>query len=125
MKKQKLMYIGLVVTLVLGLGAVAVGLLDQSKSANEFSEPTFSQNQVNAHSSAEDCWTIIANKVYDITSYINRHPGGDEIVRACGTDSTDMFKTRTTKEGKPVGSGQPHSDNAVEQLRSFYIGELR
>ncbi len=81
-------------------------------------------DEVAQHDSEQDCWTIIDGQVYDITSYIPRHPGGDEILRACGTDGTSLFISRQTQEGAPVGSGTAHSNNANSQLSELYIGEL-
>lgn len=38
------------------------------------------------HNSASDCWVVYKNKVYDITSFIPNHPGGEgPIARTCGT----------------------------------------
>lgn len=71
-----------------------------------------------------DCWTIIDNAVYDLTTYVNRHPGGEEILRACGENSTSLFNSRKTDDGQPVGSGSPHSQIAREQLAQFKIGTL-
>lgn len=76
------------------------------------------------HDSASDCWTAINGFVYDITSYIPRHPGGEEILQACGTDGTSLFTQRQTTEGENVGSGTPHSSTAARQLEQFKIGEL-
>ncbi len=90
-------------------------------------EPTvdsYSTAQVAEHSSEEDCWTIISGKVYDITSYIPRHPGGSTILAACGTDGTSLFTQRTTADGETVGSGTPHSSNANSALADFEIGVL-
>lgn len=85
---------------------------------------TFTAAMVAMHSTEDDCWTIINDKVYDITSYLPRHPGGDVILQACGTDGTSLFFERTTSDGETVGSGTPHSGNATAQLQSLYLGDL-
>jgi len=37
-------------------------------------------------------WTVIDGVVYDITNYVNMHPGGlKKIMRGSGKDSTRMF----------------------------------
>ncbi len=85
---------------------------------------TFTSAQVATHSTQADCWAIIDGLVYDITNYIPIHPGGDTILRACGTDGTSLFASRTTAEGEPIGAGTPHSSNARSQLGQFLIGSL-
>jgi cytochrome b involved in lipid metabolism len=72
--------------------------------------------EVAKHTSDTDCWTIVENNVYDITSYIPNHPGGKKnIMRACGTDSTAMF---TTSEGRE------HSQRAENLLQNYLIGPV-
>jgi hypothetical protein len=83
---------------------------------------SISVQEVALHKIGTDCWTIVNGKVYDITSYVPRHPGGAEILRACGTDGTSLFTQRTTTTGEKVGSGTPHSDSAADQLARMQIG---
>lgn len=85
---------------------------------------TFTMGEVASHSSRTDCWTIISGQVYELTDFINRHPGGDEVLRACGTDATTLFTSRTTKDGQSIGSGTPHSQAAQEQLDQLKLGTL-
>ncbi len=47
---------------------------------------------VAAHNSAQSCFMVIRGKVYDVTSYIGRHPGGNAILKGCGKDATSMFE---------------------------------
>ena len=48
--------------------------------------------EVRQHSSAHDAWTVIHGRVYNLTPYLQYHPGGDEILlRAAGEDSSNMF----------------------------------
>ena len=60
---------------------------------------------------------IINRKVYDVTNYVNGHPGGDIITEGCGTDATTLFETQGDE-------GEGHSSVAKSLLQSFYIGEL-
>lgn len=85
---------------------------------------TFTTAEVAKHATRSDCWTIISGQVYDVTDYVESHPGGSEILRACGTDATSLFNTRRTESGESVGSGTPHSSTARSTLGSFQIGTL-
>lgn len=117
------------VFLVVAIGAgiwVLVGNRQPQTPSQDAPEQakTFTMNEVTQHDSKEDCWAIISGDVYDLTKFINRHPGGDEIFRACGTDATTLFTKRQTQEGQPVGSGTPHSEAASVQLAKLKIGIL-
>uniref|UniRef100_A0A0K0DEE6 Cytochrome-b5 reductase n=1 Tax=Angiostrongylus cantonensis TaxID=6313 RepID=A0A0K0DEE6_ANGCA len=44
------------------------------------------------HNKREDCWVHLFGQVYDVTSYLEFHPGGiPELMRAAGNDSTGLF----------------------------------
>ncbi|KAH7839426.1 hypothetical protein Vadar_004002 [Vaccinium darrowii] len=69
--------------------------------------------EVNKHNKTKDCWLIIAGKVYDVTPFMDDHPGGDEVLlSATGKDATNDFED--------VG----HSDSAREMMEKYYIGEI-
>jgi len=71
------------------------------------------------HNTADDCWLVINNNIYNLTAYIPDHPGGEQnIVPNCGKDATAAFNTK----GKNPGA--PHSDAARQILEQFYIGSL-
>eukprot|EP00438_Fugacium_kawagutii_P029520 Skav222746 [mRNA] locus=scaffold2390:557469:561422:- [translate_table: standard] len=45
------------------------------------------------HHKAGDCWTIFQGRVYDITLYIDFHPGGKrQIMQGAGKDMTTLFQ---------------------------------
>jgi len=92
---------------------------------NDQASVKLTKAEVSKHSSADSCWTIIDAVVYDITEYVSRHPGGNEILRACGTDGTSLFNQRLTTSGESVGSGTPHSSSAQKQLEQFKLGNLQ
>lgn len=55
----------------------------------------FSLQEVQTHASAEDCWTVIEDQVYDLSSWVSRHPGGAQpILNLCGKDGTSFFKAQ-------------------------------
>ena len=86
---------------------------------------SFTASEVASHNAASDCWTIIHSEVYDVTKYVQLHPGGEEIIRACGNDATVLFESRTTKDGQKIGSGTAHSEAAKAQLGQFIIGSVK
>ncbi|KAK4781222.1 hypothetical protein SAY87_017328 [Trapa incisa] len=51
----------------------------------------YSRGEVSLHKKRDDCWIIIKNRVYDVTSYVEEHPGGDAILTHAGEDSTEGF----------------------------------
>lgn len=78
---------------------------------------TFTLAEVSEHDTEEDCWLVLHEKVYDVTSFIPSHPGGPAIISGCGKDATASFESRP-------GSETAHSDTARTLLPSFYIGDL-
>ncbi|EJT97504.1 hypothetical protein DACRYDRAFT_96985 [Dacryopinax primogenitus] len=50
-------------------------------------------DEVQRHNTREDCWVVIEGQVYDVTRFLEDHPGGiASILRMAGSDATDMFK---------------------------------
>lgn len=79
------------------------------------SAPGYTASEVAVHSSVSSCWSIVNGEVYDLTSYISRHPGGEkEILRICGKDGTSAF------EGQHGGESKPE-----KILASYKIGPLK
>ena len=45
------------------------------------------------HASADDCWTVLDGRVYNITPYLPFHPGGrDTLLEGAGRDGTALFR---------------------------------
>ncbi len=52
----------------------------------------YTMAQVAEHNTKDDCWIILDDRVYDITDFIDRHPGGvGPVVNMAGKDATDVF----------------------------------
>lgn len=43
------------------------------------------------HNTIEDAWIAIKDRVYDVTDFAKRHPGGDIIFTFAGADATDVY----------------------------------
>jgi cytochrome b involved in lipid metabolism len=73
--------------------------------------------EIAKHNSKSDCWMIINNKVYNLTNFINFHPGGAGVITPyCGKDGSIGFATKDR--------GQSHSSRADNLLNSYYLGDL-
>ncbi|XP_071766037.1 cytochrome b5 type B [Centroberyx gerrardi] len=73
----------------------------------------YTLEEIRAHNVSKDTWLIIHDKVYDITGFLEEHPGGEEVLlEQAGADATESFED--------VG----HSTDAREMLEQYYVGEL-
>lgn len=53
---------------------------------------TFTREEVKRHATEEDLWIIIDSSVYDMSRFIDLHPGGAfPILELAGKDATDAF----------------------------------
>lgn len=51
-----------------------------------------SLEELQKHDQPDDCWMAIRGKVYNVTAYMDYHPGGvEELMRAAGTNATKLF----------------------------------
>ncbi|XP_027336410.1 cytochrome b5-like [Abrus precatorius] len=74
---------------------------------------TFTFEEVAKHNNKNDCWIIVNGKVYDVTAFLDDHPGGDEaLLTATEKDATTDFED--------VG----HSDSAIEMMQTYFVGEV-
>merc|ERR1719330_531973 len=80
----------------------------------------FTMEEVQDHTSEEDCWMVIGNSsnggpmVYDVTKYLNEHPGGmDILLSVSGQDADEDFED--------IG----HSEDARDELKKLLIGKLK
>lgn len=76
--------------------------------------PTFTRAEVEKHSSSKSCYVTIGTKVFDVTDFIDDHPGGgDLILEYAGKDIEDILKDVTS---------HPHSESAYEVLDDSLVG---
>ncbi|KFO38432.1 cytochrome b5 [Fukomys damarensis] len=73
----------------------------------------YTLEEIQKHKNSKSTWVILHYKVYDLTSFLDEHPGGEEVLREqAGGDATENFED--------VG----HSSDARELSKTFIIGEV-
>ncbi|EEZ98523.1 cytochrome b5 [Tribolium castaneum] len=73
----------------------------------------YSFADVKKHNDNQSTWIVIHNNVYDVTEFLNEHPGGEEVLlEQAGKDGSEAFED--------VG----HSSDARELMQKYKIGEL-
>lgn len=51
------------------------------------------------HGTRDSCWVALYGVVFDVTSFINQHPGGaNRILAACGTEATEAYSRGPTHD---------------------------
>ncbi|KAF7300688.1 Ceramide very long chain fatty acid hydroxylase [Mycena chlorophos] len=78
----------------------------------------YTSEDVAAHKSAASCWLSRNGKVYDVSRFINDHPGGDDIVLKYAGKDVELAMA-----GKD-GEDHEHSDAAYDMLEEYQIGKL-
>jgi cytochrome b involved in lipid metabolism len=48
------------------------------------SKPVYTLEEVKKHRGNKDCWIVIKNKIYDVTKFLEQHPGGEEVLLDVG-----------------------------------------
>jgi len=70
-------------------------------------------NELREHTTKDSLWVLLHGKVYDVTKFIDEHPGGDEVILSeAGKDATEAFED--------VG----HSEEARGLLNGMQVGEF-
>ncbi|XP_013921341.1 PREDICTED: cytochrome b5 [Thamnophis sirtalis] len=69
--------------------------------------------EVQKHNHSQSTWIILHRRIYDLSKFLEEHPGGEEVLREqAGGDATESFED--------VG----HSTDARALSETFIIGEL-
>ena len=74
----------------------------------------YTREEVSSHKTTKDCWIIINDSIYDVTQFMNEHPGGKKVIlRVGGKDATEQFN-------------QLHQSNVLTKVAEKYkIGNLK
>lgn len=68
---------------------------------------------VKKHNTRDSVWFVIHNKVYDVTKFMDEHPGGEEVLlEQAGKDASEIFEDVS------------HSADAKDLMKNYLVGEL-
>ncbi len=71
--------------------------------------------EVQAANTGSKCWSVVSGSVYNLTSWISQHPGGQAaILSLCGKDGTAAFQGQHGEQVRPLS-----------ELAGFKIGILK
>lgn len=75
----------------------------------------YTWQEVAKHNTAESAWVIVEGKVYDVTHFLDKHPGGKEmLLLSAGRECTALFTSYHWATEKPR-----------KYLSAYEIGEGR
>ncbi|XP_010912740.1 uncharacterized protein [Elaeis guineensis] len=74
----------------------------------------YSPSEISLHTTKKDCWLLIHGKVYDVTNFLEDHPGGEDALlhASANGDATQKFEE--------VG----HSSTAFSMMEGYLIGVI-
>lgn len=83
-------------------GTTSVKTVNTATGTTTPGTPLYSLAEVALHKDASSCYAVIQGKVYDLTMWVNMHPGGkNPILSLCGTDGTVRFQAKHGSSEKP------------------------
>ncbi|EJD48699.1 cytochrome b5 [Auricularia subglabra TFB-10046 SS5] len=71
-------------------------------------------SEVAQHKTRESAWLVISGKVYDVTKFLDEHPGGEEVILS------ESGKADATEAFEDIG----HSDDARGMLADMLVGTV-
>lgn len=111
---QKIIIFSLLVLLTPVANAAAPRPADPAPVATTSSQVALTKEEVSKHNQRGDCWSIVDGYVYNLTNWIDQHPGGaSRIISLCGVDGTSNFL------GQHSGSS-----SAKSRLKNYELGKL-
>ncbi|TRZ86089.1 MAG: cytochrome b5 domain-containing protein [Streptomycetaceae bacterium] len=76
--------------------------------------PQYTMAKVRANNNSASCWTVINGNVYNLTLWIEAHPGGPSVIRGlCGVDGTSNFNSQHQNQSNPA-----------QRLSGYLLGPL-
>ncbi len=76
----------------------------------------YSVDEVGRHHRTDDAWVIVDSRVFNITTFLDMHPGGLEILKEhLGHDVSTIMRDENSHQ---------HTGPAYELLDEYYVGEL-
>ncbi|NTW22955.1 hypothetical protein HGA34_05480 [Candidatus Falkowbacteria bacterium] len=105
-----------------GAAPLAAAKVETAPLVSKASAPTsngvaLTSAEISKHNSISSCWLVVSGKIYDVSSYLNKHPAGARAITPyCGKEATAAFSG--------TNGGHVHSSYAWTLLGKFYVGTV-
>lgn len=76
----------------------------------------YTATDVARHNSKKSCWVTVNNIVYDVTAFVNDHPGGDDLILD--------WAGKDIKQVMADPSEHVHSESAYDLLTEYAVGVI-
>jgi Cytochrome b5-like Heme/Steroid binding domain len=73
-------------------------------------------DQLKQNKTSQSCWVGVQKKVYDLTKYEMKHPGGKELFNGCGKEIDSLFPAHP--------GGRFDKPENLETIKPYFIGDL-
>jgi len=74
--------------------------------------PKITEEEISKHNTDKDCWIIIDNLVYDVSKFLNLHPGGKKIIlNVAGQNASEEFHAY-------------HRQDLLKRYENLLVGKL-
>ena len=78
-----------------GSAGASISTSQAASAATVLPSKRYTLAQVKKHNKATNCWSIVGRNVYNLTGWVNKHPGGaGTIVAMCGKNGTKLFNSK-------------------------------
>lgn len=95
------------------VSSAADDAIEEPSNVAEEAKNVYTAEQVAKHNTKDSLWIIVKNKVYDVTTYLDLHQGGDNaIINWGGKDATEAI------------AGPQHPSTVPTLLQRYHIGNL-
>ena len=96
---MKLKIVSVAIALLIPAGFIAPTAINAAPNTTK----QIKVKQVKKHDTSTDCWSIVNRKVYNLTGWISKHPGGSSrIIAMCGKNASRGFNAQHTSAKAPA-----------------------
>ncbi|KAG0604244.1 hypothetical protein M758_10G156100 [Ceratodon purpureus] len=99
---------------------MAPSVIDCDMEREQVQKRRFSSEEVALHRGLDDAWVVVDGEVYDVTEFLQSHPGGPEVILEHLLEK-DLGQPM---RGASNNSDHAHSEAAFDLLKEYHIGSL-
>ena len=70
-------------------------MMNDSNGIAKVQRCAYTRQEVSLHDKDNDCWIIVGGRVYDVTLWMDSHPGGPAILKHYGGEDATVSNTCT------------------------------